>query len=304
MNTQTKLWVIDNYQYLSTMSDENAIKATCLFATTAFSQKVSQVSQWLYPNYIDASPLTLSDVLYSSCVRPETRMTSSDGNVVSGMLVDMGVPGLILLFLILILSVVFVFVITYMVPVLYGMLGAIILYRLSNSEAAAQVVSGYLKVTLTSVLSYALFSFAFRVIGYGGYQWYGFLACLIVIIICCAILFSTVIAVVLDPLTLGDTTLKSALLNTANSMTRGLVSNLTANALRIRNGTFDRPVFTGMGREYRRGLSLDTMPIIWSRREGLGYRRRNLGYERGLFRRTGFGGRSARNWNRAEHRGF
>ena len=110
-------------------------------------------------------------------------MTSSDGNVVSGMLVDMGVPGLILLFLILILSVVFVFVITYMVPVLYGMLGAIILYRLSNSEAAAQVVSGYLKVTLTSVLSYALFSFAFRVIGYGGYQWYGFLACLIVIII-------------------------------------------------------------------------------------------------------------------------
>lgn len=261
VNNQTKLWVINNQEDLLCCSDENAIKLTALYATTAFNHKVSQISQWLYPNYIDASPFTLKDVLYGTFTSVLDRSYAADGDVVNTMTINLGVVGLLILILIILFSVAFIFVLTYMIPVLYALLGLMILYRISNLESSAQVVTGYVKVTAVSILSYIVFAFGYRVIDISSYQWYGYLATLLISFICCAVLFGTVAAVLLDPMTLGDTTLRNTFAAMFDRLTKGTIGALTASSLRIKQGKFNNAIFNGAYDGYSRGMSLTRVPL-------------------------------------------
>ena len=213
INAQTKQWVIKNYKNISFMSDENSLKLISLYATTCFTHYVSEFGEWLSPNYLNASDIMLKDVLYGSMTTLEDRNFSYDGTVTNTIALNLGFFGVLFILLIVILSAVFIFVITYLVPVLYGLLGGIIIFKLINDEDGVGLVKGYVKVTVTTAVLYTGYSLGLQLVKVGGYSWYSYLGCVLVTAFCVYMLFWTVLSVTQDLGELGNNTLQNNLLH-------------------------------------------------------------------------------------------
>lgn len=278
INNQTKQFVIKNSAQLNYCSDENAIKLVSLYATTCFTHYVSQFGNWLYPNYLNAADIELKDVLYGSMTTLRDRNIASDGTVVNTVAHKLGVFGVIFLLIITVLATVFVFTVTYLVPVLYALLGIIIVYKLINDQNSLGLVQGYVKVTATTCVLYLIFSLSLRLVEVGGYAWYGYLGCALLMYLCCYFLFWVCLSVVQNVGEMGNDVLGQNLLRGFDNITRGAVRKLTANTLNARRGFQGfgghRYGYGGYGSPYQygRGYGIDDRnPLFGSRRaHGLG----------------------------------
>lgn len=263
INDQTKQFVIRNSDQLNFCSDENAIKLVSLYATTCFTHRVSQFGSWLYPNYINAADIELTDVLYGSMTTLKDRNTAADGDIVNTVTLNLGAWGAILVLLITLFSAVFVFILTYLVPILYAMFGVILVYKLLNDEQSIGLVKGYIKVTGVTVVLYMVYSFGLKLVSSMGYQWYGYLGTLLVTIGCLYFLLFVCMSVVTNPLELGNDTLARNLFGALDRLTGHRLSRLTSNSLHINS----RNVYGGMQpvgvQSYMRGASVDDR---WSSR--------------------------------------
>lgn len=258
INDQTKQFVIRNSDQLNFCSDENAIKLVSLYATTCFTHRVSEFGYWLYPNYINASDIELRDVLYGSMTTLSDRNTATETDVVNIVTMNLGMWGALLVLLITITSAIFIFVLTYLIPVLYGLFGIILVYKLINSEASVGAVKGYVKVTVVTVLLYMCYSFGLMLIGTLGYQWYGYLGCLLITVLCIYFLFFVCLSIVSNPLELGNDTLARNLFGALDRLTGGRLNRLSSNILHVNS----QRGFTSIGmshgaRGYLRGTALD-----------------------------------------------
>lgn len=313
INTQTKQFVIANSDQLNFLSDENAIKLVSLYATTAFTHYVSEFGQWLYPNYINAADISLEDVLYGSMTTLKDRNFAYDGNVVNTVAKSLGVFGVIFLLLITILATVFVFVMTYLVPVLYALFGGIIVFKLINNNDSVGLVKGYVKVTGVTCLLYFVFSLSLRLVEVGGYAWYGYLGCVVIMFLCCYFLFWVVLSVVTNLGEMGNDVLGRNLLQGLDNITRGAVRKLTTNLLYSRRGVRG---YGGMGRfyphqtayQYGRDYGVDSRDFIRGNRAGmfsrynseLGDYARDVGYD--YMTENDTGGFASRLFSRAGRR--
>lgn len=304
MNEQTKQFVIANSDQLNFCSDENAIKIVSLYATTTFTHYVSQFGDWLYPNYLNAADIELKDVLYGSMTTLRDRNFAYDGTVVNTVAYNLGVFGVIFLLLITVLATLFVFVMTYLVPVLYAMFGAILIFKLINNKEGVGLVKGYVKVTGVTMVLYFIFSLSLRLVEVGGYAWYGYLGCALVMFLCCYFLFWVVLSVVTNAGEMGNEVLGQNLLRGMDAITRGAVRKLTTNTLNARRGIRG---YGGMGYgygygspyQYGRGYGVDGRDYIRGSRRGFvfghrGYGSTGLGgygrgalYDDGLYEREG-----------------
>lgn len=278
VNDQTKIFVIKHQEALSYCSDENAIKIISLFATTAFTHYVSEFGTWLYPNYLNACDIELGDVLYAAMTTMKDKVLSAGtGTVVNTMAVEMGVIGLILVLLITLVSAVFVFIMTYLVPVLYALLGIAILYKLLNKESNMTLISGYVKVTCVTALLYIAYTFALRLITIGGYRWYGYFACLVIMVLCLNLLFSVIMAIVANPLDMANDTLARSLIQSVDKLSRGRFSRLSANIAHLRTGNGN---FYGGHLPFTHQSYMRRNPVDMMRRSPLGRgSRSNYGYD-------------------------
>ncbi len=297
MNTQTKQFVIANSDQLNFLSDENAIKLVSLYATTTFTHYVSEFGAWLYPNYVNAADISLEDALYGSMTTLKDRNFAYDGTVVNTVANSLGIFGVIFLLLIVVFSTVFVFTITYLVPILYAMFGAVIIFKLINNSNSVGMVKGYVKVTGVTCLLYFIFSLSMRLVEVGGYAWYGYLGCALIMFLCCYFLFWVVLSVVQNIGEMGNDVLGQNLLRGIDHITRGAVRKLTTNTLYSRRGirgyggSGSLLPFAGMNR-YGRGYGVDSFDYVRGSRRGmfggLGNYARNSSYD--YVERGGFGG--------------
>lgn len=312
MNSQTKQFVIENLDQLNFCSDENAIKIVSLYATTTFTHYVSQFGEWLYPNYLNAADIELRDVLYGSMTTLKDRNFSYDGTAVNTVAHNLGIFGVLFLLLITVFATVFVFVMTYLVPILYALFGAILVFKLINDKEGVGLVQGYIKVTGVTCILYFIFSLSLRLVEIGGYAWYGYLGCAIVMALCCYFLFWVCLSVVQNVGELGNDVLGQNLLRGLDHITRGAVRKLTTNTLMARRGIRG---YGGGGYgygygspyQYGRGYGIDQRDYVRGSRSmfGLGGRRhrrddygydsysRGSSYDDGMYYREGrrgFGG--------------
>lgn len=257
INDQTKQFVIRNSKQLNFCSDENAIKLVSLYATTCFTHRVSEIGYWMYPNYVNASDIELADVLYGAMTSLEDRNSATDGDVVNTVTLHLGAWGAILVLLITVTSAIFIFILTYLVPVLYALFGIILVYKLINSEQSIGVVKGYVKVTLVTVLLYLAYSFGLKLVGMFGYAWYGYLGCLLVTLLCIYFLFFVCLAVVTNPLELGNDTLARNLFGALDRLTGHRLSRLTSNSLHIHSRNSYGVGYNQGIRAYAHGASID-----------------------------------------------
>ena len=287
INRLTKQFVINNSAQLNYCSDENAVKLVSLYATTCFTHYVSQFGSWLYPNYLNAADIELRDVLYGSMTTLRDRNAASDGTVVNTVAHKLGVFGTIFLLLITVLATVFVFTVTYLVPVLYALLGMIIVFKLINDQNSLGLVQGYIKVTATTCLLYLIFSLSLRLVEVGGYAWYGYLGCALLMYLCCYFLFWVCISVVQNVGEMGNDVLGQNLLKGLDNITRGAVRKLSTNMLQARKysqyGGFGHG-YGGYGSPYQygRGYGVDDRNPLFGSRSA-------FGRGRGAFRGPDYG---------------
>lgn len=304
MNTQTKQFVIANRNQLNFCSDENAIKIVSLYATTTFTHYVSQIGKWLYPNYLNAADIELRDVLYGSMTTLRDRNIASDGTAVNTVAKNLGVFGVIFLLLITIFATIFVFVMTYLVPILYALFGGILVFKLINDKDGVGLVKGYVKVTLTTCILYFIFSISLRLVEIGGYAWYGYLGCALVMALCCYFLFWVVLSVVTNIGEMGNEVLGQNLLRGLDSITRGAVKKLTTNTLMARRGIRGYGGYGmgnygyGMPYQYGRGYGVDSRDYVRGSRSafsrginasdyGYGSYGRGASYDESMYSREG-----------------
>ncbi len=226
INNMTKQFIIDNLDQLNFCSDENAIKLTTLYATTCFTHYVSEFGNWLYPNYLNAADMELKDVMYGSMTTLRDRNFAYDGTVVNTVALNLGFFGVLFIFFITIFATVFVFVMTYLVPILYAMFGAIIVLKLVLSKDGFGMVQGYIKVTLVTAILYFIFSLSLRLVEVGGYAWYGYLGCALIIFLCDYMMFWVCLSVVQNAGEMGNDVLGRNLLHGLDKLTHGAVSKL------------------------------------------------------------------------------
>lgn len=273
INNQTKKFIMDNYEMFSFCSDENAIKIITLYATTAFTHRVSEVGYWLYPNYINTGDIELQDVLYGCMTTMEDRNHASDGDIVNILAVRHGLFGVILITLIALFSVVLVFILGYLVPILYACLGVILIYKLINAEGSIGVVKGYCKTTLVTILLYFIYALGLQLVRVSNYNWFGYLGCVLVTLLCLYIMFFVLLSIVTDFSELGNNTLANNLIRAFDNLTRGALSSLRTRSLQVSNSMMNNVHGFRNVMEYRRGSSIDTSNWVSARRGG--YQPRN-----------------------------
>lgn len=265
INNHTKEFVIKELQQIKFCSDENAIKIISLYATTCFTGRLSDIGYWLYPNYINASDIELSDVLYGSMTTVEDKNFAYDGTITNTVAANLGVFGVIFVLLIAIFSAIFIFVITYLIPLLYCAFGGIFIYKLINNKEGVALVKGYAKVTLSTAILYIIYSLGIQLVKIGGYNWYGYLGCLIIIFLCCYFLFWVCLSVVQDFDNLGNSVIASNLLKGLNSITRGAAMKLYSQAVHFQNNV--RFVANPSGAAgYGRHYNIDERDYVYARR--------------------------------------
>lgn len=269
INEQTKQFIIKNQDQLNFLSDENAIKLVTLYATTCFTHRVSSFGYWLYPNYVNSCDIELVDVLYGAMTTYRDRNAALDGDLLNTVVLNLGVVGALLILIITVVSTIFVFILTYLVPVLYAMFGVILVYKLVNNEQGTGLVKGYVKVTLVSTLLYMAFSFSLRLVKFGGYQWYGYLMSAILAVLCLYFLFFVVLSVITNPLELGNDVLMRNLFGALDRLTGGRLGRLTSNHLTINSRRTVGAGFGGM-RGFMHGDSVDDRWSGRSPRRGYG----------------------------------
>lgn len=284
INNQTKQFLIKNIDQIGYISDENAIKMVSLYSTTCFTHYMSTFGNWLYPNYINASDIELRDVLYGSMTTLKDRNFAYDGTVTNTVAINLGVFGVIFLLLIIITSVIFIFAVTYLVPILYALFGGILVFKMINDDGNAGLVKGYVKVTAVTSLLYLIYSLGLRLVEVGGYNWYGYFGCLIIIILCIYFMFWVILSVVQDMGELGNNTLTANLLRGLDNLTRGSVNRLFASTTRLStNINYRRQAFNTQ--RYTRSYNVDDYQYPGVSRRGYAY---NDGYDTG-YRRPGWG---------------
>lgn len=289
VNNQTKLWVMRNLENLSFCSDENAVKMISLYATTCFTHYVSEFGSWLYPNYINASDIALKDVLYGAMTTIKDRNFAYDGTAVNTVALNLGVFGVLFLLIITLFASVFVFTITYLIPILYALFGAILVFKLVNDDTGIGLVKGYVKVTLSTAVLYFLFSCSLQLVRIGGYNWYGFLGCALVMILCMYFLFWVVLSVVQDVGELGNNTLAHNLLQGLKGLSFGAVQRVQNASIGINNVQRNRVFGRGIGvNQYGRGYSIDDYGRPYASRGGFSFGR---GAQQSAYGGGDFGGR-------------
>lgn len=258
MNNQTKKFIYDNFELFNYCSDENAIKLISLYATTTFCHRVSTVSYWLYPVYINTGDIELQDVMYGcmTTLRDKNNAESED-NVVDILAVRQGMFGVLFIIVITILSVAFIFIMNYLIPILYLLFGGILIFKLINVESSTGVTKGYFKVTFVTVLLYFLYGVGLNLIKVSNYNWFGYLGCLLITLLCIYLLGVVIISVFQDIGELGNNSLNANIKNAIDKLTRGSINKLLAKTLHVRNSAVARAQHIREIVRYNRSTTID-----------------------------------------------
>lgn len=269
INQQTKLFIMQNQEQVNFVSDENAIKLISLYATTAMTHRASRYTSWLYPNYINSPEIELKDVLYGAMTSIYDRNLAIDGEIVSTIDYIYGLFGVILIALIVIFSSIFILVITYLIPLLYALLGLMIIIKMIASDEATPTIRGYAKITFITLLLYFFYNLSLTLTSNLGHNWFALLQLAIVSFLCCWFLSFVLISLLSNLSDLGNATLKSNLLKATNILTHGAVGKLAATI-----GNMTSKAKTGVMNAgnsivnmYGRNMSIDNLPISQTYKE-------------------------------------
>jgi hypothetical protein len=157
VNRQTKDFIFDIEDTIGQLSDSTLIKLISTRALIAFTQKISTYGNWLYPYNINYSEISLNDVLLSVFTSDYTKFISMDMNIAEYIGDEHGWFTLIVFDFMVICMFIFVNAVNLMIPILYLLLGGVLLARVLQQRDAKVPLKGYAKVSLLVFLTFTAF---------------------------------------------------------------------------------------------------------------------------------------------------
>ena len=160
VNRQTKDFIFDMEDQIGEMSDSTMIKVIALRALVAFTQESSEYGNWLYPFSLNYAELSLGDVLLSVFTDDYNSFISMDSDIVSYVAEKHGWFNLVIFDLTVVLMFVLVNVVRFLVPVMYLLLGAMLLVKLVLRGDLKTTLRGYIKCSFLVFGCFTIFDLA------------------------------------------------------------------------------------------------------------------------------------------------
>ena len=160
VNRQTKSFVFDMEDSIGKLSDSTMIKLISTKASIAFAQRVSDYGNWLYPFNLCYEELSLKDVLLSVFTNDYSKYISMNSDIAEFIGEEHGWFTLIIFDFMVICMYLFVNVIKVAIPILYLLLGIVILLRILQQQEVKVPLKGYAKVSALIFIDFTLFDVA------------------------------------------------------------------------------------------------------------------------------------------------
>ena len=205
VNRLCKVFVEKHHEDFKGMSDENIIKIVALYATTLISQQAGDWDNALYPMFLNYEELNLEDVLVATYSNAQDRLQSESINIVDYIAYQSGVFATLLLGAVMFCVYAVTLIVSYSVPVIYVLLGVLLIFKFVLGRNMKSMRKGYIKSTLIIFVCYLLSTLSFTIVYHlfnGNIS--GLLFQLFIQITLLETLFRLIIAILTNPLDIGD----------------------------------------------------------------------------------------------------
>lgn len=159
INRQTKDFIFDMEDQIGSLSDSVLIKVIATRALIAFTQHSSQLGNWEYPFSLNYAELSLKDVCTTIFTQDYAEFINMDLNPVSYVNAKYGWFHLIFFDILVVLMFLITNIIKILVPVMYILLGIMILVKLITFGDMKRPLRGYLITSLTLFALLTLYNF-------------------------------------------------------------------------------------------------------------------------------------------------
>ncbi len=164
VNRLVKVFVEEHKEDFKGMSDENIIKIVSLYATTILNQEASNYTDMVYPLFLNFEELNLEDVLVATYSDSVDRLQSETINIVDFVAFKSGFMVTLLLGAVTFTTYAVTLIVTYLVPVLYVILGALLIIKFVRARSMKGMLNGYIKSSLIVFVCYAFSGLSFSIV--------------------------------------------------------------------------------------------------------------------------------------------
>lgn len=155
INRQTKDFVFDMEGQIGTLSDSTMIKLISLRALVAFTQRVSEFGNFLYPFSINYAEFTLEDVIAAVFTSDYETYIACDMDIASYVATNYGWVHLIVFDILVLMMFLLINTIKVIIPVLYILLCVLLIVKIMMQGDLKSTFRGYAK---SSFMIFALFT--------------------------------------------------------------------------------------------------------------------------------------------------
>lgn len=150
----TKNFLIENYDKLQYMSDENIIKITALYETISLDRQMGMYYSEMYPMYMNLEEFSLGDILTATYVNDRAYFRFKSLSLADYMVSQHGVIWGGLFAISSVVSYVILNMITYEIPILYIVLGVLLAVKYIMKWESKKLVKGYIRGVVLIFVGY------------------------------------------------------------------------------------------------------------------------------------------------------
>lgn len=161
----TKQFLIDNYDKLQYMSDENIIKITALYETVSLTRQAGVFNDELYPMFINVEEFDLGSIVTSAYVSDRSKFRYKDLNIADYIIDEFGVIWGTVFAISTAVSYLIVNITSYEIPILYILLGILLVVKYIMQWESKKLIRGYIRGTLLIFIGYFIHCAVLTVVG-------------------------------------------------------------------------------------------------------------------------------------------
>lgn len=158
VTNNTKMFLINNFDKIQYVSDENIIKAAALYATVEFQREIGQPGNEVYPMFVNVEEFTLGDLLNTVYVNDRDQFRYNMLDIVSYMMENHGVILTVVFTISVVDSWAIINVMKLLVPFLYIVFAILLFIRFVTGTDRGALINGYLRGIISMFIGYFLHS--------------------------------------------------------------------------------------------------------------------------------------------------
>lgn len=158
VTNNTKMFLINNFDKIQYVSDENIIKAAALYATVEFQREIGQPGNEVYPMFVNVEEFNLGDLLTTVYVNDRDQFRYNLLDIVSYVMENYGILLTIVFAISVLDSWAIINVMKLIVPFLYIVFAILLFIRFVTGTNKGALINGYIRGVVSMFIGYFLHS--------------------------------------------------------------------------------------------------------------------------------------------------